>query len=45
MLLASDILPEAPGMIDEWAAIAITRMRAAVRRRTHSAGHDRGVGG
>lgn len=37
------LLPEVPEMFDEWAAMAVTRMRAAVRRRTQSAGHSRGV--
>jgi hypothetical protein len=36
------LLPAIPKMFDEWAAMGIARMRAAVRRRAHSAGHGRG---
>jgi hypothetical protein len=36
------LLPAVPKMFDEWAAMGVARMRAALRRHTHSAGHGRG---
>ncbi len=37
------LLPAVPKMFDQWAATGVARMRTAVRWRTHSDGHGRGL--